>query len=351
MKAIDANGYSIFFNEKGYVALNKLLKNSDYSSLFVLVDENTNTHCLPILLAQLAVEIPIEIIEIEPGESNKNSATCLQLWEVLTDLKADRKSVLLNLGGGVLTDIGGFVAATFKRGIDFISIPTTLLAMVDASIGGKTGIDLGVLKNQVGVFANPKAVLIDCNYLTTLPAKEMRCGLAEMLKHSLIYDKEYWTKFAALDLLETSDLEQLIYRSIEIKAEIVQQDPTEKGVRKALNFGHTLGHALESHFFQNNLAHGEAVAMGMILESYISWKKNSLTSEEYFLIKETIHSIYKPISFTDTDVECVIDLLIHDKKNENGKVQFTLLKGIGNFLINQIVENQLIKDAFKEYNL
>lgn len=351
MKAIDANGYSIFFNEKGYVALNELLKNSDYSSLFVLVDENTNTHCLPILLAQLAVDIPIEIIEIEPGESNKNSATCLQLWEVLTDLKADRKSVLLNLGGGVLTDIGGFVAATFKRGIDFISIPTTLLAMVDASIGGKTGIDLGVLKNQVGVFANPKAVLIDSNYLTTLPAKEMRCGLAEMLKHGLIYDKAYWSKFAALDLLDTSDLEQLIYRSIEIKAEIVQQDPTEKGVRKALNFGHTLGHALESHFFQNNLAHGEAVAMGMILESYISWKKNSLTSEEYFQIKETIHSIYKPISITDTDVESVIDLLIHDKKNENGKVQFTLLKGIGNYSINQIVENQLIKDAFKEYNL
>lgn len=351
MRSIKANGYPIFFNESNYSLFNQILLDATYSSIFILVDENTNEHCLPKLLANLAVEVPIEIIEIESGEINKNSDTCLQIWNVLTELGADRKSVLINLGGGVISDLGGFVASTFKRGIDFINIPTTLLAMVDASIGGKTGINLGILKNQIGVFSNPKTLWIDCSYLTSLPSNEMRSGLAEMLKHGLIYDKNYWEKFLSLDQLNLDDLESLIYRSIEIKNEIVIQDPTERGIRKALNFGHTLGHALESHFLKNKLLHGEAIAIGLLLESHISWQKNKLKKEEYLVIKKTIQSIFEPIPIHSNDVEAVIELLIHDKKNEFGMIQFTLLSSIGSFVLNQEVENQLIIKAFDDYKL
>jgi 3-dehydroquinate synthase len=351
MKSIEANGYRIFFNENDYSLLNQFLLEATYSTIFILVDENTNEYCLPKLLANLAVEVPIEIIEIESGELNKNSDTCLQIWNVLTELGADRKSVLLNLGGGVISDLGGFVASTFKRGIDFINIPTTLLAMVDASVGGKTGINLGILKNQIGVFSNPKTIWIDCSYLTSLPSNEMRSGLAEMLKHGLTFDKNYWEKFLSMDQLNLDDLESLIYRSIQIKNEIVIQDPTEKGIRKALNFGHTLGHALESYFLKNKLLHGEAIAIGLVLESHISWQKNRLKKEEYLQIKKTVQSIFEPIIINSNDVEAVIELLIHDKKNEFGMIQFTLINGIGSFVLNQEVENQLIIEAFNDYKL
>ena len=198
MAPIQANGYSIYFNENSYVALNTLLTENHYSKLFLLVDSNTNDLCSSLFLSQIETELPIEIIEFEAGEINKNIETCTEIWNVLTELGADRKSVILNLGGGVVTDLGGFVAATFKRGIDFINIPSSLLAMVDASVGGKTGIDLGTLKNQIGVFNVPKMVVIDVRFLETLPQNEMRSGLAEMLKHGLIHDRNYWNQF--LDL-------------------------------------------------------------------------------------------------------------------------------------------------------
>ncbi len=171
-----------------------IIENS-YSSIFIIVDEHTNEYCLTKFLPNLAVEIPIEIIEIEAGEGIKNITTCVEIWNILSDLGADRKSVIINLGGGVITDIGGFIASTFKRGIDFINVPTTLLGMVDASIGGKNGIDLGILKNQIGVINVPALLLIDTNFLETVPQNEMRSGLAEMLKHGLIYDKKYWDQF------------------------------------------------------------------------------------------------------------------------------------------------------------
>jgi 3-dehydroquinate synthase len=353
MQPIQANGYSIYFNEKGYEVINEMIIENSYSSIFILVDEHTNEYCLTKFLPNLAVEISIEIIEIEAGEGLKNITTCVEIWNILSDLGADRKSVIINLGGGVITDIGGFIASTFKRGIDFINIPTTLLGMVDASIGGKNGIDLGILKNQIGVINVPKILLIDTNFLETLPQKEMRSGLAEMLKHGLIYDKKYWEQFLDLSSLNFDDLDSLIYRSVEIKNEIVSQDPTENGIRKALNFGHTLGHAIESHFLETTtpLLHGEAIAIGMVLESYISAEKGLLSNAEFYQIKAVITSIFEQHQFTNIDVKTIQELLIHDKKNEYGKVQFALLNGIGKTSINQSVNNELINASFVNYNL
>ena len=353
MQPIQANGYSIYFGEEGYEILSNYIDEKNYSNIFILVDDMTNTFCLPLFLPTLATEKTIEIIEIESGESEKNIATCVEIWSALTELSGDRKSIIINLGGGVITDIGGFVASTFKRGIDFIHIPTTLLGMVDASIGGKNGVDLGNLKNQIGVINNPKMVLIDSHYLESLPQSEMRSGLAEMLKHGLIFDSAYWKQFLDLKAIDFADFDALIHRSVAIKNEIVMQDPTENGIRKALNFGHTLGHAIESYFLENDtkktLLHGEAIAIGMILESHISMQKNLISKEDYTEIKNCIKSIFEPVIFEKIDRQPILDLLIHDKKNEYGKIQFALLNGIGKIIINQHADNEMINLAFEDY--
>lgn len=353
LTTIQASNHPIYFNEKGYEALNEHLRNNKYSNLFIIVDSNTNESCLPKLLPVLETDLTIEIIEFENGEINKNIETCVEIWNVLTELGADRKSLVINLGGGVVTDLGGFVASTFKRGIDFINIPTTLLAMVDASVGGKNGVDLGNLKNQVGVFNLPVMVLVNTEFLETLPQNEMRSGLAEMLKHGLIFDKNYWEKFLDLKELDYADFDTLIHRSVAIKNEIVTIDPTEKNIRKSLNFGHTLGHAIESYFLESDqkttLLHGEAIAVGMILESYIAYKKSLLTNAEYVEIKEAIKAIFDDIAFDTNDIDPILELLIHDKKNEYGSIQFALIDGIGNIKINQLVENELILEAFTDY--
>ena len=353
MDSIQANGYPIYFGEDNYQSLNKFIEENNYSTIFILTDTNSNEYCFSKFLPFLATEKTIEIIEIESGESEKNINTCVELWNILTELGGDRKSLLINIGGGVITDIGGFVASTFKRGIDFIHIPTTLLAMVDASVGGKNGVDLGNLKNQIGVINVPKMVIIDTFYLKTLPQNEFLSGVAEMMKHGLIYNYNYWTHFSKLKDPQFDYLDQLIHRSIEIKNEIVMQDPTENGIRKALNFGHTLGHAIESYFLENEnkktLLHGEAIAIGMILESYISWQKELLSAAEYLEIKNAINRVFEIIIFEENDLQPILDLLIHDKKNEYGKIQFALLDGIGKVKINQEVENELIIKSFADY--
>jgi 3-dehydroquinate synthase len=353
MQSIQAKNYPIHFNEKGYEALNIHLKENKYSNLFIIVDSNTNELCLPKFLPFIETDLSIEIIEFENGEENKNIQTCVEIWNVLTELGADRKTLIINLGGGVVTDLGGFVASTFKRGVHFIHIPTTLLSMVDASVGGKNGVDLGNLKNQIGVINTPNMVLIDTQYLETMPQNEMRSGLAEMLKHGLIYDKAYWEEFLDLKAVDFADFDELIYRSVAIKNDIVSQDPTEKNIRKSLNFGHTLGHAIESYFLENEnkttLLHGEAIAVGMVLESYISLDKKLISLEEYKLIKTTIKSIFDDVTFLENDIEPILELLIHDKKNEYGTIQFALIEGIGKIKINQSVENELILRAFNDY--
>lgn len=351
MHAIQANGYAIVFNEDGYSELNKFLSAKKYSRIFIITDSNSHESCLPDFMSRLETETEIEILEIEPGEEQKTIDTCVSVWNVLTEYGADRKSLVINLGGGVVTDLGGFVASTFKRGIDFIHVPTTLLAMVDASVGGKNGVDLGHLKNQVGTITTPELLLVDTGFLATLPQRQMRSGLAEMLKHGLIYDKPYWEKFLDLSQLDFADFDTLIYRSIEIKNEIVAQDPTEKGIRKALNFGHTLGHAIESHFLENDgkeaLLHGEAIAIGMVLEAYISWKKDLLAESEFQQIASAINSIFDAVDIGDSDMASILELLRHDKKNEYGNVLFALLNGIGKIKIDQQVENDLILKAFE----
>ena len=355
MQTIQATNYSVFFNETGYEKLASYLVPTHYSKIFILVDDNTSQYCLQHLLNNLATEVEIEIIELESGEVHKNISTCNEVWAALSELGADRKSIIINLGGGVISDLGGFVACTFKRGIDFINIPTTLLSMVDASIGGKNGVDLGNLKNQIGIIREPKAVIVDTQFLNTLPQNEMRSGLAEMLKHGLIFDKKYWDKFKDLKSLNTDNLNELIHQSIEIKNEIVCEDLTENGIRKSLNFGHTLGHAIESYFLENDnktsLLHGEAIAVGMILESFISREKELLTNEEYQEIKYIINDIFERVEFSQIDIEKIIELLIFDKKNEFGKVQFALLDGIGKIKINQESDNVLIYKAFEDYSV
>jgi len=261
--------------------------------------------------------------------------------------------LIINLGGGVVTDLGGFVASTFKRGVDFINVPTSLLAMVDASVGGKTGVDLGVLKNLVGVINNPKVVLIDTGFLATLPQVEMRSGLAEMYKHGLIADQTYWDRLSRLHSLSIADLNTLIYDSVIIKNTIVLEDPREQGLRKTLNFGHTLGHAIESYCLDHNekqtLLHGEAIAIGMILECFISKHLCNLSDDELQKISHVLLTMYDRILFTKNDIEAVISLLKHDKKNDFGRINFVLLDAIGTPKINEQVPNKLIHEAFEYY--
>lgn len=340
----------IYFSEQGYTFLNNILSEKKYSKIFVLTDSNTNEFCSGIFLAELATEIEIEVIEIEAGEEQKNIATCTEIWNILIELGADRKSILIGLGGGVITDITGFVASVFKRGIDFVNVPTSLLGMVDAAIGGKNGVDFGNLKNQIGTITLPEMVLIDSRFLDTLPGEQIRSGYAEMLKHGLIFDREYWEKLSDIKKIDFADLEELIMQSVAIKSHITSQDLTENGIRKTLNFGHTLGHAIESYFLENyekpTMLHGDAVAVGIILESYISFKQNLLPQSDYLHIKSVLENIYPIPEFSETDVEKIFELLIFDKKNSHGKINFVLLKTIGQAIIDQTVSKQTIVKAF-----
>ena len=350
---IQAADYIIGFGVDYYSTLSQLINDKKYSKIVLLVDENTAQHCLNYVLQWLAVDVTFEIIEIEQGEENKTIETSTAVWESLVELNIDRKALLINVGGGMVCDLGGFVASTYKRGIDFVNIPTSLLAMVDASVGTKTGVNLGGLKNMVGSFSQPQMVLIDTAFLETLPGNQMRSGLAEMFKHGLIADKSYWNQLKNLGELTTEDLLLLIYHSVSIKNEIVLQDPFEENVRKILNFGHTLGHVIETYSHSGKgiqpLLHGEAIAIGMILETYISYKKDLLTKNSYLEIKETLNLMFESIVFTENDIEICTHLLIHDKKNVNGIVQFTLLNGIGKGVFNEVVESELITEAFNDY--
>lgn len=356
LSTIDSSGCPVYFNEVSYQKLNDHLKEKKYSKLFLLVDQNTHEHCLSSFLGKIETSQEIEVIEIEAGEEHKNITTCTGVWETLSELGADRKSLLMNLGGGVVTDLGGFVASTFMRGIDFINIPTSLLAMVDASVGGKNGVDLGVLKNQVGIINLPIMVLVDTAFLATLPKNQMRSGLTEMLKHGLIYKESHWNSLKSMSDLDISVLNNLIHESIEIKNQVVTADPAEKGLRKILNYGHTLGHAIESYFLQSeekeSLLHGEAIAIGIILETYISTKLTGFPSEKLAEVKTTIHSYFDHVLFNNHDIQQVISLLKFDKKNSHGDVNFVLLTTtIGHTQIDCKVSNELIFDAFDYYAL
>lgn len=353
MDSITANNGLIHFNETCFIELNKHVFENNFSKVFVLVDVNTNEYCLPYFLANFEYNGAIEIIEIEAGENYKTIDTCVGVWNTLSDFDGDRKSLLINIGGGVVTDLGGFVASTFKRGIAYINIPTSLLAMVDASVGGKTGVDLGTLKNQIGVISTPDIVLIDTKYLDTLPKEQMRSGLAEMLKHGLITGESYWNNFKNLSELNLHDLDRLIYESVLIKKAVVDKDPFENGLRKTLNFGHTLGHAIESYFLSNprkeDLLHGEAIVIGMILALYLSKELVGFPDEKAQTIKQLLKKYYGTIPINEDDYEPIIELLKYDKKNSHGNINFVLLENIGKTKIDCLVDEKLIYAAFEFY--
>ena len=352
LTTIFGSDYKVSFSEKGYQDLNDQLTN-DYSTIFLLVDKNTQKYCLPYFLDKIKVLRDKPVISIEAGEANKHLETCKQVWSQLSDLGADRKSLLINLGGGVITDLGGFVAAAFKRGIHFINIPTTLLSMVDASVGGKTGVDFQGLKNQIGIIINPKLVIIDSIFLKTLPENEYRSGYSEMLKHGIISDVEFFKRLSKYQSFEQNHIYPLIHHSVSIKNSVVTGDPFEKNLRKILNFGHTLGHAIESHFLLNSdkrsLLHGEAIAIGMILEAYISSRVTGLSIEAAKEIKSVFLGIFPRIQFKKEDLNSIMAFLKYDKKNSNGKVNFVLLEEIGKPIIDIEVGEENFSAAFDFY--
>lgn len=349
MESVRSQSYEVHMEGLAQAALNQHIANHKYSKIFVLVDGNTQQYCLPPFLQMLDFSFDVLIV-VAPGEENKNIKTCLKVWEALSEADADRKSLLINLGGGVLTDLGGFVASTFMRGIDFINVPTTLLSMVDASVGGKNGVDLGSLKNQIGVINQPQMVLVFPTFLKTMDPRELKSGYAEMLKHGLILDAEYWKSLRDENSFTGA---KEIQKSIALKNKVVLEDPREKGLRKILNFGHTLGHAIESYFLEQAekkaLLHGEAIAIGMILEGYLSHRLTGLSKLSLEDIKTTFLRFYEKVNFGPDDIAAIVKLLKHDKKNSHGDINFVLLHSIGEAVTDVKVEGKLFEKAFDYY--
>lgn len=350
METINLSDYNIYVGEI-WRALDSFLKQRDYSKLFLLVDENTKAHCLPLLLDNLP-DFNFQVIEIPSGEINKNIGTCQNIWSDLMAGKADRKSLMLNLGGGVIGDMGGFCAATFKRGIDFVQLPTTLLSQVDASIGGKLGIDFQQIKNSIGVFRNPQAVFINPDFIQTLSFEETRSGFAEIIKHGFIADHQEWEKILKIEDLRRVNWLDFIVPSLYVKKRIVEEDPYEKGIRKALNFGHTIGHAVEGYALETDkpLLHGEAIAVGMIAESFLSHRHAGLSQEALEKITRFLMNTYDLYPFGKDLYPTFLELMEQDKKNEKGGINFSLIPSVGSVRVNQTCSREEIVEALGYYN-
>lgn len=330
-------------------SLTAYLATHSYSQLVVIADENTRKQCYPSIENYLPEHTLVEVIS---GEEHKNLTTCEHIWNKMTDCQLDRHALVLNLGGGVIGDMGGFCAATYKRGVDFVQIPTTLLAQVDASVGGKLGIDFRGFKNHLGVFTQPQRVLIDDNFLQTLPQRELRSGFAEIIKHCLIRDAEMF-EVISQKTLEEQNIKELINHSVEIKKAVVAEDPTEKGVRKILNFGHTVGHAVETYFLdkrENKLLHGEAIAIGMMAEANISLQKNMLNPETIQQINSFLLSVYGKVSIPTGAFPEILSHAVQDKKNRDKSIRCSLLDGIGSCQFDVITTGEEIKNALEFYN-
>jgi 3-dehydroquinate synthase len=353
MKSILSTNYYVHFQENAYASLHNYLGENFCSKVFILVDSNTREFCLPLFLKKANLTLAIEIIDIKAGEVYKNIDTCNYLWKRLSDLGADRKSLVINLGGGVITDMGGFVASTFKRGVNFINVPTTLLSMVDASVGGKTGVDLGVLKNQIGLFSNPEMVLIDMDFLDTVSDREMRSGLAEIIKYGFTFDKNLWDIIQLFNNIELEKIKPLVYRSIEIKNNVVLEDLLENDLRKSLNFGHTMGHAIESYFLETQskeaLTHGEAIAIGMIIELYYSSKLYGFPLKYTEGLRTFVKRFYGNVVIEQEDLSAIIDLMKYDKKNVSGKVNFVLVEALETCKLDVQIDPDLIKEGILFY--
>ena len=328
-----------------------LLERLEFGRLFVLVDENTREHCLPKLREALQDQA-FHTIQIQSGEQHKDIGTCQLIWQQLMQQQAGRDALLLNLGGGVIGDMGGFCAGTFKRGIPFVQIPTTLLSQVDASVGGKLGIDFMQVKNSIGLFRDPQAVLIDPTFLLTLPPREVRSGFAEVIKHSLIQEPQQWAQLQQLQELNAADWISLIPDSVRVKERIVAEDPYEKGLRKALNFGHTIGHGIEGEELHSAdpLLHGEAIAIGMVCEAWLSHQLLALPEQDLEQISRYILSIYGHRPLAPERYRDYLQLMRNDKKNEGQSINFSLLHAVGQPAINQYCSERLIKESLDFYN-
>jgi 3-dehydroquinate synthase len=348
VRSINSIGYKIGIGSKALGALSAFLKKQKYSQHFIICDENTVTHCLPILVSECRLLENAEIFEIESGEYSKSLNLCSQLWETLLGYNADKDSVIINLGGGVISDLGGFVASAYKRGIDFINVPTTLLAMADASVGGKTGIDHAGIKNVIGTITQPKSVFIDHVFLNTLPVRHLANGMAEVYKMALIADKLFWKQLNSSKILD----DKIIYKSVELKNRIVKKDPFDKGVRRSLNFGHTVGHAIESVLLASeiDILHGEAVVMGMICEAYLSFHKKMLSKKELDEVVAVLSEKFNPIPLPSLLFGEMIKATLNDKKNNKQQIQCVLINKIGSCKVNVPVDPMKILDALEFYN-
>lgn len=342
----------VFYSSEAWQKLEEYIAQHEVINVFVIIDEHIETHCLPHFIKNFNCSV-FEIIRIPTGEKNKNIATTLFIWETLAQKKADKNSLILNLGGGMITDVGGFAASTYKRGMPFIHIPTTLLAMVDAAIGGKTGIDLHHVKNQIGTISLPQFIVIDSDFLFTLPKEQLLSGMAEVIKHALIEGEQEWERISKLQLEDLQSIYEIIPDSISVKQKIVAKDPQEKNERKILNYGHTLGHAIETFSLgkgQIPLLHGEAIAIGMILETYLSHRIYGFPKDKLEAITTYTLSLFEKHFYDESAIKTIIELMMFDKKNSNGKVKFVLMKNLGDFALDCEVNEALIFDAFHFYH-
>ncbi len=323
-----------------------------FSQVIIIVDENTKKYCLPKLKAIPSFKLA-KIIELKSGEPTKTIQNAIDIWSKFTELNLDRNTLIVNLGGGVISDIGGFAATVFKRGLHYINIPTTLLAMIDASIGGKTGVNFKGYKNQLGVFSDPEVIFIDPDFLATLNKRELYAGYAEIIKHALIMDSVLWKMISNSSPEEIHLQTEIIERAVFVKSNIVNSDPLEKDIRKILNFGHTIAHAIESYSLANDktpVLHGEAVAIGLICETYISTILNGLHEKEANDIYKYISSLFPFYHIDKTAISDILNHIRQDKKNRNGKLNFTLLSEIGKAIIDNDCDDKLIKESIQFYS-
>jgi 3-dehydroquinate synthase len=345
------NPQKLVISENLTQALTTAVAECEHDRTFILVDETTERCCLPLVSGMDCVE-GAQTIVIGATDTHKTLDSLAHVWEELGKGGGTRHSLLINIGGGMVTDLGGFAASTFKRGINYINIPTTLLAMVDASVGGKTGINFRGLKNEIGVFSNASTVILDTAFLKTLDTKNILSGYAEMLKHGLINDEKMWAELINEELsVSHSSFKKMLAESVAVKQRIVTEDPTEQGIRKALNLGHTAGHAFESFALSNNapILHGYAVAYGLICELYLSAIKTGFPSEKMHQTVRFIKEHYGKMSITCDDYPTLLELMTHDKKNVAGTINFTLLGGIGDIRINQTATKEDIYEALDFY--
>ncbi len=341
---------SLFFGDIA-MKFKTWIDNTSYSSYYILVDSSSSVYCLPDII-DLNPNIDWKIIEIPRGEEYKTIMTCNLIWEELFTNGADRFSLMVNLGGGVIGDMGGFAAGTYMRGIDFVQIPTTLLSMVDASVGGKVAVDFRLAKNIIGLFKTPVANFIDPKWLHTLPQEEILSGWAEMIKHAMIADAPAFEQMSQFNTFEEVDFDYWIIHSVAIKYKIVQSDPTEQHLRKGLNFGHTIGHAVETYFLEKKTPkkHGECVAIGMVCEAFISNKRVGLSQQDLDAILTLIKKWFHPILLPQNDFEDILERMSKDKKSHAGQVKFTLLPKLGSYVYDKTPSKELILESMEFYN-